>query len=879
MSPSILATKLYVPPPRPQAVLRAGLIERLNAGLHRRLTLISAPAGFGKTTLVSAWLPASGRPAAWVALDEGDSDPTRFLTYLAAALQAVVGEMGAGVWGLLQASPPPVELMMTALLNVISAHTGSFVLVLDDYHLADSPAVDQALALLVEHLPPQMHLVIATREDPNLPLARLRARDQLAEVRAADLRFTPAEAGEFLNQVMNLNLAAEQVAALEARTEGWIAGLQLAALSVRGRADAAAFVREFAGDNRYIVDYLVAEVLERQPAPVRSFLLQTAILNRLCGPLCDAVTGRNDGAALLEALERANLFVVPLDDQRRWYRYHHLFADLLRQRLQQELREDGALAPYHSRASQWFEDNGLDIEAFQHAAAAHDIARAVRLVEGGGMSLLFRGAVTPVLHWLASLPAAVLDAWPSLWVMYASALLFVGQIAAVAPKLLAAEAALLQTAPDDTTRDLAGHIASIRATLAVTRLDAEAILLESRRALDLLHPDNLPVRTAVTWMVGVARRLLGDRAAAGEAFAQAIAASEAIGHVIIAIAANGGLGNIQEGANQLHAAARSYRRALELAGELSPPVASEAQLGLARILYEWNDLAAAEQHAQCSLQLAAQMQNTDRAVIGEVFYARLQLAQGDPAAAAARLAKAEQAAQAQHFVLCLPEIAAAQVYTLLRQGQLAAAAQLAEARELPLSLARVRLAQGDGAAAMALLEPLRRQAESAGWADERLRIQVLQALALHVQGDAGAAGQLLAGALAQAEPEGFTRLFVDEGPAIAPLLAAAVAQGIMPDYAGKLLALVAEVGQKSRAQDHTAVTEPPAGPLVEPLSKREQEVLQLIAQGLSNQEIGERLFLALDTVKGHNRRIFEKLGVQRRTEAVAKARALQLLRP
>src|SRR6266480_2519604 len=334
MSTPILATKLYIPRPRPNVVSRPHLLERLNEGLHRKLTLIAAPAGFGKTTLVSAWVAFIERPTAWLSLDDQENDPTRFLAYLVAALQTIAATIGEGVLGVLQSpQPPPPEAMLTALLNEITTLPDHFVLVLDDYHVIDAKPVDMALTYLVEHLPPQMHLVIATREDPQLPLARLRARGQLIELRAADLRFTPSEAAEFLNQGMGLNLSAEDIVALETRTEGWIAGLHLAALSLQGQQDATSFITSFTGSHHFVLDYLVEEVLQQQPESIQTFLLRTSLLDRLCGSLCDAVLldATASGQATLEYLERANLFLVPLDNERRWYRYHHLFADLLRQ--------------------------------------------------------------------------------------------------------------------------------------------------------------------------------------------------------------------------------------------------------------------------------------------------------------------------------------------------------------------------------------------------------------------------------------------------------------------------------------------------------------------------------------------------------------------
>jgi len=881
MPTPILATKLYLPPLRPNVVLRPRLLERLNEGLHRKLILISAPAGFGKTTLVSEWLAGGPRPAAWLSLDDQDNDPTRFLMYLVAALQTLAATIGAGVSGMLQSpQPPPPEAILTALLNEITTISDDFVLVLDDYHVLDAQPVDQALTYLVEHLPPHMHLVIATREDPPLPLARLRAGGHLTEVRAVDLRFTPSEAAAFLNQGMGLNLSAEDIALLSTRTEGWIAGLQLAALSLQGQQDAASFIRSFTGSHHFVLDYLLEEVLGQQSESLQTFLLRTSILDRLCGPLCDAVLmdPSASGQATLEYLERANLFIVPLDNERRWYRYHHLFADLLRQRLQQSIASstgdaESQVNALHLRASQWYEDHGLEMEAFHHAAAANDVERAERLIEGKGMPLHFRGAVAPVLNWLESLPKTVLDAWPSLWTAFASTLLVIGQTTRAEQTLQAAEAALQGTEPDDKTQDLVGRIAAIRATLAASQNQVENIIAQSRRALEYLHPNNLAFRTSTAWKLGFAYHLQGDRAAASRAYTEVISIGQASGNIIFTIMATIGLGGLQEADNQLHLAAQTYRRSLQLFGEQPLPVACEAHLGLARIFYEWNDLDAAQQHAQQSVQLARQTESTDRVVACEVFLARLKLAQGDVAGAAALLAEAGQSARQHNFVYRIPEVAAAQVLTLLHQGHLAAATHLAQTHELPLSQARVHLAQGDTSAALAVLAPWRQQMEAKGWEDERLKVMVLQAVALQAHGEQDQAVQLLCDALALASPGGFIRLFVDEGLPMAHLLSEAEAIGMMPDYTGKLLAVFKAEEQKREDTSSRL----PAQRMFEPLSRRELEVLHLMAQGLSNQEICERLFLALDTVKGHNRNIFGKLQVQRRTEAVARARALGLL--
>lgn len=881
MSIPILATKLYIPPPRPKVVRRPRLVERLNEGLRCKLTLISAPAGFGKTTLLSEWIAGSERPVAWLSLDEGDNDPTRFLSYLVATLQPVTAHIGEGVLAMLQSpQPPPTEAILTALLNEIITLPDNFVLVLDDYHQISAKPVDLALTFLLEHLPPQMHLLIATREDPQLPLARLRVRGQLTELRVTDLRFTLAEAAEFLNQVMGLNLSAQDVAALESRTEGWIAGLQLAALSMQGHGDATGFIKSFTGSHHFVLDYLVEEVLQHQPESVQTFLLRTSILDRLCGSLCDAVVldSKAGGQTTLEYLEHANLFIIPLDEERCWYRYHHLFADLLRQRLQQNTAsstgdEGRGVLELHLRASQWYEDNDLDIDAFHHAAAANDIKRAERLIEGRGLPLHLRGAVTAILDWLGSLPVSVMNARPSLWWRYAALLLVNGQTTGVEEKLDAAEAALPDTEPDEKTRNLIGRIAAARAVLALTRYQVETMLVQSRRALEYLHPNNLSQRANANWTLGIAYLLQGDRAAARQALIEAISLSQLAGDTFTTILATIGLGGVQEAENQLHLAAETYRRVVQLAGDQPLQIIYEAYLGLARICYEWNELEAAEQYGRQSLLLARQYDRViDRFIICEMFLASLKLAQGDMAEAASILAQTSQSARQQNFVYRIPEVAAAQVLVLLRQGHLVAAAQLAQTYELPMSQVRVHLAQGNSSTALAVLEPLRRQAEARGWADEQLKIRVLQAVAYHALGEKDLAVQRLGEALALAEPGGFIRLFVDEGTPIAQLLSEAAAYGIMPDYTGKLLAVFKAEEQPPEAKSYL----PPVQPLIEPLSQRELEVLHLIAQGLSNHEIGEKLCVALDTVKGHNQKIFGKLQVQRRTEAVARARELGL---
>ena len=891
----ILATKLYHPRPRDNAVVRPRLIGRLNEGARRTLTLVCAPAGFGKTTLLSEWGTTYSGRLVWLSLDEDDNDPTRFWSHVIAALQPLTAHGEAGLLAALQTpQPPPIESILTSLLNDLSSVQADFVLVLDDYHAADVRSIDQALTFLLDHLPRSMHVIIATREDPQLPLARYRARDQLIELRAAELRFTAEEAAEFLNHSMGLGLSSEDTLALETRTEGWIVGLQLAALALQGPIamqglpDTTAFIRSFSGSHRFILDYLLEEVLHKQPAHIQDFLLRTSILEHLCGPLCEAVLleAAGSGQATLEYLERANLFIIPLDNERRWYRYHQLFGDLLRQRLQQSGAAD-RVTEWHVRASQWYEAQGLYLEAFHHATAANDVARAERLIDGDIVPRHFRGAVAPILSWLESLPKSVLDARPSLWRRQAALLLVNGQTAGVEEKLQAAEAALQGVAVDDKVRNLIGQIASARATLALTRYQIEAMLTQAQRALEFLDPNSRSSRANANWVLGYAYLISGNRTAAHQAFDEAVALSQAAGDVFTTILAAIGLGNVLETENQLRPAAQAYQRALELAGEPPMQVIYEARLGLARIHYEWNDLDSAERYGQQSLELARQYETViDRFITCEVFLARLKLARGDVDGAAAIAAEADRTVRERQFVHRTLDVAAAQVLTLLRQGNLAAADQLSQAHALPLARARVLLAQGNPAAALAVLEPLRLQVETRNLQDERLKVLVLQAIAYQAHGDDDRARQTLGVALALAEPGGFIRLFIDEGEPLRHLLSAYRArlesrphiegQGSI-GYADRLLAAFAPAPAAQPAALVAPLIEPLNEPLNEPLTARELEVLQLIAQGLSNREIGERLFLALSTVKGHASVIFDKLHVQRRTEAIARARELGLL--
>ena len=909
MSTPILTTKLYVPPPRPHAVLRPRLTGRLNEGLHRKLTLISAPAGFGKTTLLGEWVAGCERPAAWLSLDEADSDPTRFLSYLVAALQTIAPNIGEGVLGALRSpQPPPTESILTSLLNEISTVPDDFVLVLDDYHVVDSGAVDDALAFVLEHLPPRMHLIISTREDPQLPLARLRARGQLGELRAADLRFTPSEAAEFLEGVMGLDLSAEDIAALEDRTEGWIAGLQLAALSMRGREDVAGFIRAFAGDNRYVVDYLVEEVLQRQPERVRSFLLQTSILERLSGPLCDAVTGQERSNALLEALERGNLFVVPLDDRRHWFRYHHLFADVLRARLMEE--QPDRAPTLHRRASEWYERNGSPTDAIRHALAAEDFERAGGLVELAALEMLGSSQET-LYRWLMALPDEVVRARPVLSVYYAFALLGRGGFEAFDAHLRDAERWLDTSAETSERREapsvemvvvdevafrsLPGTIAVARAYHAGALGDVFCAADHARRALDLLPDDDHLWRGAAASLLGIAYWTSGDLEAAYRSFADGVSHQQMTGHVRFQIAGTYILADIRIAQGRLREAVRTYEQSLQVATEQGEPVWGTANLyvGLSELHRERGDLEAAKQHLLRSKELGEHFGLPETRYRWYVAMARIKEAQGDLDGALDLLDEAER----QYVESPDPDVrpvAALKTRVWVAQGRLAEALGWTRERGLSahddlsylrefehITLARVLLARYKSDReeryiheAMGLLEHLLKAAEAGGRMGSVIEILVLQALAHEAQGDSPTALVPLERALSLAEPEGYVRIFVDEGLPMARLLYEALSQGVESDYIRRLLAAfpVAESEQTASSPMRGSKSE-----LVEPLSERELEVLQLIAEGLTNQEVATRLYLSLHTVKVHARNIFTKLAVKNRAQAVARGRALGIL--
>ncbi len=888
MPNSLLLTKLYIPPIRTAIVPRPGLIARLNEGLaaERKLTLISAPAGFGKTTLISEWIAGCGRPVGWLSLDQSDTNPSRFFSYLIMALQLIKTGIGEGLLVALKSrEPPQLEAVLTDLINEITSISANFIIVLDDYHSVEFKEVDQAVKFLIEYLPPQMHLLIASREDPSLPLARLRARGQLTELRAADLRFSPTEAADFLNQVMSLSLSSEDIAALETRTEGWIAGLQMAALSMHGLLKTGDFIRSFTGSHRFVLDYLMEEVLERQVEQVQIFLLRTSILDRLCGPLCDALLSGSfpSGQQTLEYLEHANLFIVPLDSDRCWYRYHHLFGDLLLKRLEQKLSVEG-IAKLHIQASEWYEKNELILDAFKQAAAANDIERAERLMEHKQMPINHPGVPVTILNWLESLPLIVLNSKPSLWWKQAAMLIANYQIIGVEKKLQATEAALASKIPpnaemDEWARNLVGKIAYARTAIAATRYQAEDTLVYAHRAMEFLHPNNITYRSEVTLFIGFARYILGDRDAAELAYKEALSLAQAAGNDEIVLMATIRLGQIHELRNQLHQAFETYQKVIKMSGENPPPFATLAYIGLARIYYAWNDLEMAEKYAEQSHQLARLCEQViDRLISSELFLARLKISRKDPVSADQFLTKAEQHARQYDYIVRMPDIGAARALLCLHKGDTDTAAQVVQNEDRWLVRAEVLIARGNPAAALAIIVPHRQKMEEKRLDDQLLVTIVLQALALHALGENESTRQALKESLTMAKPGGFIRLFVDAGEAMRLMLQDLKSwieqhpeeqdQRLMA-YVEKILAAFA-----SPAEVQTSKSINQQSGLIEPLSPRELEVLQLISQGLSNQEIGKRLFLALDTVKGHNRRIFEKLQVNRRTEAIARAREL-----
>lgn len=915
MSIPVLATKLFIPAPPTNIVRRPRLIARLNGGLAagHRLTLISTPAGFGKTTLVANWLAGARHSAgadhsldaappyrcAWLSLDAADNDPPRFLAHLAAAFETIKPGIGATALAALQPrQPPQVDMILTALLNEITTVAGEMVLVLDDYHVIDAQPVDRALAFLVEHQPPRLHLVIASREDPPLPLARLRARNQLTELRAADLRFTSAESADFLNHLMGLNLSDDDVAALESRTEGWIAGLQLAALSLQGRDDTARFIEAFTGSHRFVLDFLVEEVLLRQPDAVRDFLLQTALLDRFCASLCNALTERKDGRAMLDMLERANLFLVPLDDTRQWYRYHHLFADMLRAYSRES---PAAQAPaLHRRASAWFERHDLLAEAIRHALAAEDFAHAANLIERVWLAMDLSYQSAAWLSWARALPDELIRNRPVLSVGYAWALLNLGELEASETRLRDAERWLrpaevasdaLVVVDEAEFRALPASISAARAYRALALGDIAGTRQYARQTLALVGDQESIHRIQAIALLGMAEYAAGDLPAAEREFLtfqslmwQANDIANAIGITFI-------LADIKQVQGRLHEAINLYRQALQLAASRGAPDflgACDLHRGLAELLCEQGDLAAATQYLHTARQLGEHAALTGWPQRLYVAQARLSEAAGDLAGALAFLAAAER----QYVRNPLPERSLAALRTRIwlrqdrlsdalawaREQNLSPADNLSYAREFEhLTLARVLIARAAAErvdqhreAALGLLARLLAAAEAGGRNGSVLEILLLQALVYQARGDLPRALTVLERALALAEPQGYLRLFVAEGAALHHLLDQLARRHAHPirDYAAMLLAAF---DQPASAPEPTRSHHVP-----EQLSERELDVLRLLRSELSGPEIARQLIVSLNTLRTHTKSIFSKLGVNSRRAAVRRAEELGL---
>jgi LuxR family maltose regulon positive regulatory protein len=906
MATPLLKTKLYIPPVREELVPRVRLIRQLDQGVSRKLTLVSAPAGFGKTTLLTHWaherLSSAGsdggaRPVAWLSLDEGDNDPVRFFHYLVSALQQVDVGLDIDLSGAFQApQPPQPEILLTTLINGVAALSHKVILVLDDYHVIQAQSVCDALGFLLDHLPQQMHLVISTRSDPPLQLPRLRGRGEINELRASDLRFTLEEGAVFLNQVMGLGLSTEDVAALATRTEGWIAGLQMAAVSMlrQDPQHVASFVQAFKGSHRYVLDYLMEEVLQRQPEHIQSFLLQTSVLDRLSGPLCDAVTGQRDSQAILMGLDQSNLFIVPLDQERCWYRYHRLFADLLQQRLHQ-LQPD-IVSALHRRASDWFQRGGFTDEAIEHALSAQDFEHAVQLVEQAAETIWARSEVITLLGWLQALPDDVVSSQPRLGALYALALLMsTHPLESVQARLQEAERA-------DETGAVAGEIALVRALIAAYQGDTKGSALLAHRALEQLPAESLYLRSLGAGIRSLAYLYQEDIPTATQALQEAVSISRQAGNVMNTVLALCHLAELSYLQGRLHAASDYYDQALEAATDAQGrhrPIACVPLVGLGELQREWNDLEAASRHLTESIELSRGCGEI-WVLSGHIVLAYVRQAQGDARAARAALQTAQQIAvrfdamQADDLKVAMNEARLSIV-----QGRLGAAEQWVRERgvagrtndqrekegapgifsaAIPLFeamiLARLRLAQGQPQEALKALEPMVDRTESAGWMRYLVEAFLLQALAYYAQGDLRQALAVLERALVLAEPAGYVRLIVEEGEPMATLLRHAATHGIATEYVARLLTAFEP---SARCQDAPDVTALPTQPLIEPLTERELDVLRLLKTHLSSTQIADELYIAPSTVRSHTKSIYGKLNVHSRSDAVQRAEELGLL--
>jgi LuxR family transcriptional regulator, maltose regulon positive regulatory protein len=887
---AMLRTKFYVPPIRSTQIDRPRLSSLINAGLDRSLILVSAPAGYGKTTLVSRWLKETHLASAWLSLDAGDNDPIRFLQYLLAVLVPIAPGIENDLPGMLQGiRPAQFEELVNLLTNELASFSDPFVLVLDDFHVIHSEAVLKILAQLLEHLPPQMHLAILTRADPPLPLARLRVRSQLLDIRAEQLRFTQAEVAAFLNETMRLTLSVDDLSALEARTEGWIAGLQLAALSMQGSKDIHAFVSAFTGSHHYIMDYLVEEVLKNQPKEVGVFLLQTSILERLSGALCEAVVDVEaakpvDGQGMLEALEEMNLFVIPLDDDRHWYRYHHLFADVLRKRLEHQYPQ--RLPELHRCASSWYEQNGFIAESINQAIAAGDQDRAAHLIEENGCFLLMSGEVATLLNWADAIEFQS-DARPWLAIQKAWALALTGDLERVEPTLHAPEELLAPLEHTVEVRTMLGTIAAARAQCANSRGNSQLAAEYAQEALRQL-PDcssiSQSIRSVSTSILGDASWVNGNLEEAIRAYTEAVQIGREAHNLNMVIIANTNIADILLIQGQLHRAADIYTQCLQMAvrpdGQRSP-LAANIFDRMARLSYEWDRLDDAEHNNRQCKELSRIWGDIGQQAYAFAIQAQLEQARNNPEKAREAMREAELLiAEHPHSPIWSIQVRYDLTRVWLAQGNLERPSETIQKRGLKIEneipyqrvseyvlLLRVFLARGDYADAILLSNRLLQQAETTGQMRMVIEVLILQALALQGKKEIEPALAALERALTLAQAEGYVRMFLDEGEAMTRLLCQAQSRQVGGGYAAELL---------SRIGKASGMTQPSMQLLSVPLTVREVEVLKLIETGCSNQDIADQLVISMPTVKRHISNIYAKLGVESRTQAVAIGKELRI---
>lgn len=841
--------------------------------------------------------PAVG--AAWLSVDKEDNDPERFWTYFVAALQTIQRGLGRRSLEMLQTGKAPsIRAVLTALINDINGAKRDFVLVLDDYHEVKSKSVHESLSFLVDQLPPQAHLILATRVDPPLPLARLRVRRQLTELRAVDLRFTTDEAEAFFNDVMELGLTTDNVEALDSLTEGWIAGIQMAAISMQGCESIPRFIAEFSGTQQHIVDYLVEEVLGRQDSSVQQFLVRTSVLDRLSAPLCDAVTGEDSGQGMLDYLQSANLFVVPLDESRKWFRYHHLFSDSLRDRLQKT--HPDLVPELHRRASAWFGHEGLDSEAIQHALAAGDLEHAADLIEAVAVPLISQGKISAPQGWLEKLPEDVILSRPWLCIGLANVRSARGQLTDVEPLVEAAESLLSRdrkgaaAAGSKSDRRIRNHLTALRIPLVLARGETAEGIRMCQEILGQMPDDQPTVRCLITLYLGLARWMNAELPKAVQYLEEAIVLGQTTGNFFIALVAMGHLADIRAGQGRLHDAAEASRRAIRLGtdwgGGEPLPATSYAHICLAKVLYEWNEIEEAVRYLDRAIELSRQGAQMTIAVMAVPGLAPLTELIGRTTALSDALDELEGLASASHSTVMSRIIAAWRARLSLARGNITEAMEWATSREnqgvreddmldFPLefeylTLARLNVTRGQLYGVPAMLERLRKKAEDEGRIGSVIEIQVLRAVALRAQGRTDEAVTALQSALSLAEPEGYVRTFVDAGEPMAALLRSALERRVMPDYVSRLLAsfgaAVGKDGSNAFPGTHLEF-------ILEPITGRELEVLRLLAAGASNRQIAEELALVTGTVKAHLLNIYRKLDVHSRTQAVARARDLNLL--